>query len=293
SFQRLSAVEVSILYWLAAQDEPHTLAEIQHLLPLPMGPGELVSALDSLKQRSLVEIIATNVKASVGESGTEASTSPRFTMPSLVKAYAIQQFMANFSEGDQRTHAAASTVDSNFAQTDSVQIDRPATLLEPVINLSAGAIAPVQISRWLQSYFESDWQPLDQLFSLSPQPELRLRSVYHWRDVTCVKRGKAIRLGKNNAPELTKEIFLLVAVQQEGENLCRVSVQAQPTQAAHVLPISLTVSLLDEQKTALASVIAQQDDAFIQLPCFRGIRSESFVIEIMLGEYHHIESFVI
>lgn len=332
SFQRISAAEESLLYWLASQEASLSLEALHRLLPLPISLSELVSVLDSLKQRSLLTIyLGGEIREeplSVSPSGSSlvsSSPSPKFCLSPLVKAYSIQQFMAQFSEGDldegglalgglaqdglaqssNRPVPSPFNRGLNHSQTESSQVEHQATRLEPIINLSAGTIAPVQLDRWLQGQFEPDWQALGSLFALSAQPEMRLRSVYHWREAAFVKRCKFIDLGENVSQDLVNKILLLVAIQKESETLYKVCVQAQPTYTASVLPVALTISLLavqkespqkvqqETQQTALASVIAQQNDSFIQLPYFRGSRSERFEIEIILGEHHHTERFII
>ncbi len=54
-FVRLSAVEQTVLRWLAIAREPLSLEELQALLVVPGPPGQLLSAIDTLRRRSLIE----------------------------------------------------------------------------------------------------------------------------------------------------------------------------------------------------------------------------------------------
>lgn len=54
-FQRLSDLEVQVMYWLAINREPVTTAELQEDLGLTIGLGDLLAALSSLQRRSLIE----------------------------------------------------------------------------------------------------------------------------------------------------------------------------------------------------------------------------------------------
>src|SRR5215469_15572169 len=54
-FARLSALEQSVLCWLAIMREPVTLNELQALLVSPLPQVRVVEAVDSLRRRSLIE----------------------------------------------------------------------------------------------------------------------------------------------------------------------------------------------------------------------------------------------
>lgn len=263
SFERLSRTEVNVLYWLASQEGPMSLEALQQTLPLPLSSAKLVSVLYSLKQRSLLEI-------------NTAAHFPTFYPPSLVKAFAVHQLIDSLSH-------AESSVDP-FAYRTSAQI----------IDLSPPATSNVRLSQWSQGQFESDWQSLERLFESSARPAMRLRGAYYLQDETFIKRFKSISLSAVGSPaKASAKAVLLVAIHQDAENLYRVCVQAQPAQDASVLSERLELRLLDTQQNVLATVAAQQDDSFIQLPCFRGATDEPFAIELALEEYHHAEAFVI
>ena len=263
SFDRLSLSEINILYWLASYESPLSLAELQETLPLSLGPAELISALDSLKQRLLLVVRL-------------QGDPPTFYLPPLVKAYAVHQFMGQFSNASRMA-----------SQERPMSAYAPAT---PVINLSPVRSKPVQLSRWFQGQFEEDWRSLDWLFESVSQPAMRLRSAYHLRDETFLKRCKPIAFD-NSAGE--PSAVLLVAVHQDADEAYKVCVQAQPAKGESSLPEQLDLRLLDAQHTVLATVTAEADDTFIQLPFFRGDARETFEIELVLSSDTHTETFLI
>ncbi len=54
-FARLSALEQTILYWLAIVREPVTIDELQALLVTPLSSVQMLGAIDGLRRRSLIE----------------------------------------------------------------------------------------------------------------------------------------------------------------------------------------------------------------------------------------------
>ena len=295
SFKRLTPAERNVLYWLASQDSPLSIAELQEIPSHSLGSSGLISVLDSLRQRSLLEISSGDPDSkpdSKTDTGGKAS-SPRFYLSALVKAYAVHQFMGRFAD------RSATTPTGQSAQSEAAP--DPA---EQIISLSPSPAAPVQLSQWFAGHFAPAWQSLNQLFQGSARPAMRLRSTYHLQDETFVKRCKSIDFNAPNfsanadkkSSDTTKEAAkatLIVAIHQDTESLYKLCVQAQPSKEDTVLPPSLALKLLDTQQKVLATVTAEQDDTFIQLPYFRGALTESFTIELALGDRTHTESFII
>ncbi|MGB7251102.1 MAG: ATP-binding protein [Phormidesmis sp.] len=253
SFDRLSPAEKDVLSWLAVQEVALSLADFQRSLSLK--PTELVSVLDSLNQRSLLHIQITQ-------------TAPTFSLPALVRAYALHQLIARFSRADENSVAERR--------------------LNPVINLS-GVIAPsVHLSQWLQGSLDANWKALAQLFESARDPTVRLRNVYHLRNETFIKGYKSVRLSAD------VEAVLILAIHQETGTLYRACIQVQPTTGDRNLPESLTIKLLNSQQHVLATVSATPNDTFIQLPDIRGaLIAESFEVELTSGHYRHTETFTI
>lgn len=320
SFERLSLIEKDILYWLASQDEPLTLGELQETLPLPVSSVKLVSALDSLNQRSLLTVrtdpndadnscrrddksidpglsyagdgdtdeAASTTKPQTTHVQSSRSELPKFLLLPLVKAYAVRQLMGQFGlPASDRTSGRLAPAPRRAAPP-----DRHYRSPEPIISLGKPRDTPVQLNRWLQGQFEPDWHSLEQLFASAPRPAVQLRNAYHLRDKTLVKRCKSIWLGQPSDAQAVNA-FLLMAAQRESENLYKVCVQVQPAQAVETLPASLTVNLLDAERATVATVSAEPTDTFIRLPYFRGALSESFEIELTFGKHRHSERFTI
>lgn len=302
AFVRLCAAELNILYWLASQDYPLSLSELESTLPISLRSSELISALDSLKQRSLLVIqlhsmtLSDDNRAATDWSSSspasDSSAPPTFSLPILVKAYAIYQFVGQFSEQSESSAFALAYGSANYN-----------LLLEPVINLGARSRSPMRLSQWFAGQIDTRWQPLESLFAAVTCPAMRLRSAYHFRDATFVKRCKSVvlsvpteegdKLRNLSAASAGASAILLIAVHQDGENLYKICAQAQPATDSTVLPESLELRLLDAQETVLAAVAAGQADSFIQLPYFQGVVDEFFEIELVLDTARYRERLVV
>ncbi|PPS41494.1 NB-ARC domain-containing protein [Chroococcidiopsis sp. TS-821] len=87
-FTRLSVAEQQIMYWLAINREPVTLAELkQDILPL-ISPREVLEALESLQQRSLIEK-ATSITL---------KNTASFTQQPVVMEYVTDQFVTQICD---------------------------------------------------------------------------------------------------------------------------------------------------------------------------------------------------
>ena len=302
SFERLSEIELGILYWFASQKQSLSLSELQQSLPTPMNSTELISALDSLKQRSYLAIQTT-------------SEPPKFQLPPLIKTYAVQQLMAQFKKGSAQHHPTGQLLATPHS----------APAHEDVITLSAPVHQPVHLSQWFYGSVGADWQPLDQILETTMPAAMRLCNAYHLRDETFIKRCKSVYLqamyhseksqaGQSQAGqsqvgqsqvgqsqvgqsklnhEIAASAILLVAVRQEANGLYKICIQAQPAKDAYALPENLEIRLLDTQQNLLATVEAVQDDTFIQLPYFQGQLTESFRIELAINDLCYAETFLI
>ncbi|MEL6603434.1 MAG: DUF1822 family protein [Cyanobacteria bacterium J06614_10] len=329
AFERLSEQELNILYWLASQREPLSLPQIQQTLPAPISATELLSALDSLKQRSFLSVQTTakttaakttaakttadcaefDPKIDCLKTSSPSSDWPKFQLPPLIKTYAMYQLMAQFKRSPLK--------DSSPTDRDHFRAD--AFLPGQIINLSSPEGQTIQLSQWFHGHSDVSWRPLSQLLETSAVPSLRLRSTYHLRDETFIKRCKSVSLdvmyksaqqdhqSEDHTPgvqhievqhiegyrAVTASAILVMAIREEAEKLYKVCVQVQPARDSQVLPEGLELRLLDPQKTRLASVRAVQADTFIQLPYFQGQTSEAFEIELALGDSLHAETFFI
>lgn len=304
SFERLCTAELSVLYWLASQDQPLSLVELKETLPVALRPVELVSALDSLRQRSLLVMDVRFAKGKAvptpnpssadlsAEQSSDVSNTPTFNLPTLVKSYAVYRLVEQFSERSSQTGAI--TPDSTPQKAPTYRST------EITISLGSQGRQPVKLSQWLAGQFDASWQSLETLFLAVDRPAARLRGAYYLRDETFVKRCKSVVLSSGGTLENSQLkadaraiAVLLMAIQKNGTNLYRVCVQAQPVATATTLANHLMLSLLDGQGTTLAVVSAQPSDSFIQLPFFQGQMDEPFEIELMLEGVSYREAFSI
>src|SRR5205823_2300166 len=82
-FGRLSALEQTILYWLAIAREPLTLQELGTLLMARLSPVQVLEAVDGLRRRSLIE---------------RGQRLGSFTLQSVVLEYVSAHLVAQASE---------------------------------------------------------------------------------------------------------------------------------------------------------------------------------------------------
>jgi GTPase SAR1 family protein len=263
SFDRLSGLEKEILYCLASESQPTTLATLQQLSrPLSLYPVELLEALDSLKQRSLLEIIHSDDQA-------------QFSLQPVVRDYVVNQFIAQ---------VRGLSVTQEWHDRWSLQSTVPSLALTP------SEPKTTTLNEWLQNRFDPDWEPVEILFAHAPSSAQRLRSVFHLRGERTIKRLKQIQLGTN--PQ-GSHLVLLVAINPESDQSLNICVQVQPNHEETVLPANLTLTLLDASENSLAEIQSQEQDDFIQLPYFRGIAQECFNIQLSLDTATHREKFIV
>lgn len=269
SCDRLSSTEANILYWLACQEQPLSLSELKQTLPSTPLTAEIISALDSLKQRSLINI-------------TSQSDSPSFHLPALVNAFALYKLTEQLSsDGASILH-----------------LESTATAYEPefIIDLnSTFTNRPTHLSQWFQAQYDPGWQTLDYLFESASRFTTRLRNAFHLRNKAFLKRCKPVVLGEfsGTAEASMVEVALLVAISQDTPGLYQICVQVQPRKGDSVLPNQLSLRLLDPSQTVLTTVQANATDTVIQLPFIRGAETDSFIVEIAIDETRQLETFVV
>ncbi|MEM6612007.1 MAG: DUF1822 family protein [Cyanobacteria bacterium P01_C01_bin.72] len=255
SFTRLSTLETEILYWLASESKPISLSEIQTGIPLSIYPQELIEALESLNQRSLIAV-------------TQVEQRSVFDLSPMVREFVINQFITQIS--------------SNFSLANRQNIP----LAQETIEL--GNISQTShLSQWLENRFEPEWQPIETLFTASERSPTRLRSAFSLRGAAIV-RFKQIALETAES----KSILLVIAI-SELEARFKICVQVQPSLQAQTLPEQLELRLQNPADTVLASISTQAGNHFIQLPYFRGAKNEEFTIEIVLQSSSYREKFLI
>ncbi len=267
SFDRLSPVEISLFYWLACQEQSLSIAELKQNLPLGLHSIELISALDSLKQRSLISL-------------DRQIDPPRFFLPALIKSFALHKLTRQLSSGVSPPSADSGSTSYNA---------------EPIIDLNPTATnRPTQLSQWFQTQSGPSWHTLDWLFEsadiANSMLTARVRGVFPLRDNTFLKRCKPI--GFSTLSD-RNELVLLVAIRQDTPELYAVGVQIQPKKGDSTLPDQTSLQLLNASQTVLSTVRATARDTFIQLPFFRAELAETFTVEVAIGADSQLEMFVI
>jgi len=257
SFIRLSMLEREVLFWLASEEKPVTLSEIQSRIPISIYPVELLETLESLNQRALIQ-------SSESKSGSCFSLSP------LIREFTTDRLL------DQ--------MEINLSFQERHQIYKGAARRR--IKINTASQQQVNLSQWQKGRFEPDWQPLERLFTLSNKAPVRLRSAFHFRDRATIKRFKEIELDTETA----KKVLLLVAITEDEAEL-RICVQAQPEIRQRILPSQLQVCLVDAADNIATEITSGMQDNFIQLPYFYGDPGEKFVIRLNLDAVSHEEEF--
>lgn len=257
SFCRLSVLEREISYWLASEAKPMPLKEIKEGIPWSVYPVELIEALESLIQRAILET----------QQREERSV---FVLPPMIQEFVTNQFIAQIGH--------------NF----SVETRNNFLLSDKTIELSASSKKPTHLSQWLTNNFELGWQPIEALFTATVRSPARLRSAFNLRGEEVVTRFKQIEL----ATEESVAVLLLIAIAPEASAF-RICVQAQPTPGQNTLPPNLQLNLVDGSDTVLAQIVSEAADNFIQLPYFRGAKTEEFIIRLNLNAASYEEDFVL
>jgi WD40 repeat protein len=126
-FNRLSELERQIMYWLAINREPVSVAELQADIVPPVSTPKLLEALESLRGRTLVERAAPTLveRSTVG-----------FTQQPVVMEYVADQFIEQISEEIKtgevrlfRSHALLKAQTKDYVRETQVRL-----ILKPVID---------------------------------------------------------------------------------------------------------------------------------------------------------------
>jgi len=257
AIERLSALEKEVIYWLAIEQRAISFTTLKTNLSLPISDGELLEILASLDGRSLIETTTSQTGKSL------------FVLPPMMMEYVTSQLIEQIKDrgGEQKLS--------------SLQWQ------EDTIELTPTPKQPVNLSQWLQQTFEAAWQPIEALLANS-QLSPRLRSIYHLRGESTIKRFKLISL-----QESSQAVALLIAIAPETDRKIAIRAQIQPIGEETVLPPQLKLSLLNDSGQILREVQAQSEDNFIQLPRFRGEPKECFSLQLSHNSFMVKEDFVI
>ena len=257
SFERLCTLEQELLYWLAIQERSLSLPEIQARIPFAVYSVELIEALESLSQRSLLTV-------------SQIEKRTVFVLSAMIREFVINQFIAKIS--------------NNF----SVASRQNCLSNNNKIELSTKNQQLTHLNHWLENRFELGWQPFEALFTPLDCSPARLRSVFNLRDKKIIKRFKQIEL-EGDKPT---KVLLIIAISPEEEAIS-VCVQTQPASQEQILPENLQLNLKDTSNHVLATTVSEAEDDFIQLPYFRGVLGEHFQINLNLNSVSYQENFLI
>ncbi len=264
SFSRISHIEKEILYWLAIEGEPVSFAKMLSDIPLAVSQKELLEALKSLEDRSLIEITPKDPK--------EGKTT-YFTLEPLILEYVTNKLIAQISNMEDAEDSLSKKIP-------------PA---EELIELTPSEKKPVNLTKWFNGEFEIGWQPLSSLYRVKPlQLAPKLRSTFSLRDHSYVKRFKEVCFDS-----IDKQVALLVAETKDASGKIEIRVQIQPVEDQNILPNNLKLRLLSDSGSVLREVQSASEDNFIQLPRFRGMTKENFSVQVELEGNSHTEDFVI
>ena len=90
-----------------------------------------------------------------------------------------------------------------------------------------------------------------------------------------------------------KTVVLLVGIIAQSDREMRVLVQLHPGNGEQIIPPQLQLSYLDENGAILRTVVARNNDDYIQLPPFTCSIGTEFSIQLQLNRYLMIERFVV
>lgn len=136
-FERLSALELQVMYWLAINQEPVTAAQLQANLMPSVSVSELQDALMSLVQRSLVETIKPN---STHSPALAKLDSVSYTQQPVVREYVTKHLIQQVYQFDPANQKLASSSDDYTVKLWELQTGQCLHTLEghtcPVVSIS-------------------------------------------------------------------------------------------------------------------------------------------------------------
>ena len=257
SCNRLSELELEVLYWLGSEFEPVSLEEIKASIPFYIDIIELFEAVESLRNRSLV--VAKNI-----------NQESFFVLSPVIREFVTNQFIAQIKDDTSLRDRVDLLSNSNTVEL--------GTIITP----------PTQLSNWFKGKYTSDWQSIKALLDSVKRSPLRLKSIFNLRDKKIAKRLKKIKLKKDD----NLAFLLLIAISHK-ESIFNITIQLQPNFLQDFLLDKIQMSLMDPREKILATVKSNSKDSFIQLPYFKASEKDKFKIIIQLNSNIYQEEFVI
>ena len=140
-FRRLSKLELLVMYWLAINREPVSIAQLQEDLVCPVAQQKLFNTITSLKRRSLID----KISPTINQNTTNQNTT--FTLQPVVMEYVtellIEQVVREIIDGDinlWRSHSLMKARSPDYVRDTQIRL-----ILKPVIK-RLQAIFPSQTS---------------------------------------------------------------------------------------------------------------------------------------------------
>jgi WD40 repeat protein len=104
-FQRLSSLEIDLIYWLAINREAVTLTELRSDLLFAVSPVKILEALESLGRRSLIE----KQKKTISDKNIKVNFSTSFTLQPVVMEYLTEKLIQEVCKVIREAHILNST----------------------------------------------------------------------------------------------------------------------------------------------------------------------------------------
>lgn len=144
----------------------------------------------------------------------------------------------------------------------------------------------VDLRQWLQNIFETDWQPLEEIFA---PKEFAFRLGQTPVRQKAVTRSKLIDLGIQLP---VQSVALLVTLMPENELEIYINMQVYPTGEQLYLPPNLALKLFDEKEAVVMEAHAGSANTDMTLEFGVQLR-ERFSVKLELGELSITENFVV
>jgi len=149
----------------------------------------------------------------------------------------------------------------------------------------------VNLSQWFHNLCDAGWQSLETVLGTAYLEKLvsSLRSDAHLAKAS-VKRAKLIDMGLQLG---SRAVALLVAITENSEQKVEILVQLHPAGGETYLQPNLKLILVAESGVILQEVQSRNQDNYIQLKRFRGVREKCFDIQVAFGDNVVTETFAI
>lgn len=146
----------------------------------------------------------------------------------------------------------------------------------------------VNLKRWFENFFESDWSSIESI--VFTEPAWQFRSASEELNNSC-ERAKLIDFGIE-ANRQSVGIVVKLERDEGNEDELNIIVELHPTNGQEYLPPMLHVMILDDEGTALLEAKAKNDNKKIELE-FGASVGDTFSIKIALADVNVIENFIV